>query len=92
MKKCESCFRAPWQLNRLYTPWSFYYNIGINHIVIDQWKGGENMGMSDQQFEVYNALISFVDELIDKEKDEKEREKLKLRKKNILANNKEITT
>lgn len=47
--------------------------------------------MSDQQFEVYNALISFVDELIDKEKDEKEREKLKLRKKNILANNKEIT-
>lgn len=48
--------------------------------------------MSDQQFEVYNALISFVDELIDKEKDEKEREKLKLRKKNILANNKEITT
>lgn len=49
------------------------------------------MGMSDQQFEVYNALISFVDELIDKEKDEKEREKLKLRKKNILANNKEIT-
>lgn len=49
------------------------------------------MGMSDQQFEVYNALISFVDELIDKEKDEKEREKLKLRKKNILANNKEVT-
>ena len=50
------------------------------------------MGMSDQQFEVYNALKPFVDELIDKEKDEKEREKLKLRKKNILANNKEITT
>ena len=48
------------------------------------------MGMSDQQFEVYNALISFVDELIDREKDEREREKLKLRKKNILANNKEI--
>lgn len=48
------------------------------------------MGMSDQQFEVYNALIIFVDELIDKEKDEKEREKLKIRKKNILANNKEI--
>lgn len=49
------------------------------------------MGMSDQQFEVYNALINFVDELIDKEEDEKEREKLKLRKKNILANNKEVT-
>ena len=49
------------------------------------------MGMSDQQFEVYNALLTFVDELIDKEQDEKEREKLKLRKKNILANNKEIT-
>lgn len=48
------------------------------------------MGMSDQQFEVYNALITFVDELIDKEKDEKEKEKLKMRKKNILANNKEI--
>ena len=49
------------------------------------------MGMSDQQFEVYNALLIFVDELIDKEQDEKEREKLKLRKKNILANNEEIT-
>ena len=48
------------------------------------------MGMSDQQFEVYNALIIFIDELIDKEKDEKEREKLKIKKKNILANNKEI--
>ena len=35
------------------------------------------MGMSVEQFEVYNALINFV-------------EKLKLRKKNILANNKEI--
>ena len=44
------------------------------------------MGMSDQQFEVYNALLTFVDELIDKEQDEKEKEKLKLRKKNILAN------
>lgn len=30
------------------------------------------MGMSDLQFEVYNALITFVDELIDREKDEKE--------------------
>ena len=39
------------------------------------------MGMSDLQFEVYNALITFVDELIDKEQDEKEREKLKIRKK-----------
>lgn len=48
------------------------------------------MGMSDQQFEVYNALIVFVDELIDRETDEIEKEKLKLRKKNILANNKEI--
>lgn len=48
------------------------------------------MGMSDEQFQVYNALLTFVDELIDKEQDEKEREKLKLRKKNILANNKEI--
>ena len=53
-------------------------------------KVGDCMGMSDQQFEVYNALISFVDELIDREKDEREREKLKLRKKNILANNKEV--
>lgn len=48
------------------------------------------MGMSDEQFQVYNALINFVDELIDKEQDEKEREKLKLRKKNILANKKDI--
>lgn len=46
------------------------------------------MGMSDLQFEVYNALLNFVDELIDKETDEKE--KLKMRKRNILANNKEI--
>lgn len=46
--------------------------------------------MSDEQFEVYNALLIFIDELIDKEKDEKEKEKLKLRKKNILANNKEV--
>ena len=50
------------------------------------------MGMSDLQFEVYNALISFVDELIDREKDENEKEKLKTRKKNILANNKDIRT
>lgn len=48
------------------------------------------MGMSDQQFEVYNALINFIDELIDRETDEKEKEKLKIRKKNILANNKEV--
>ena len=46
------------------------------------------MGMSDPQFEVYNALITFVDELIDRETDESEKEKLKIRKKNILANNK----
>ena len=49
------------------------------------------MGMSDQQFEVYNALITVFDELIYKEQFEKEREKLKIRKKNILANNKEIS-
>lgn len=53
-------------------------------------KGGDCMGMSDQQFEVYNALITFVDELIDRESDENEKEKLKTRKKNILANNKEV--
>ena len=49
--------------------------------------------MSDPQFEVYNALLNFVDELIDKETDdnENEKEKLKLRKKNILANNKELS-
>ena len=46
--------------------------------------------MRDEQFEVYNALLNFVDELIDKETDEKEKEKLKMRKRNILANNKEI--
>ena len=38
------------------------------------------MGMSDQQFEVYNALLSFIDDLIDREQDEKEREKLKQKK------------
>lgn len=54
-------------------------------------KAGDYMGMSDEQFEVYNALLNFVDELIDKETDEKEKEKLKIRKKNILANNKEIS-
>ena len=48
------------------------------------------MGMSDEQFEADNALITFVDELIDRETDEKERAKLKIRKKNILANNKEV--
>ena len=47
--------------------------------------------MSDPQFEVYNVLLNFVDELIDKETDENEKEKLKLRKKNILANNKEMS-
>ena len=51
-------------------------------------KVGDYLGMSDEQFEVYNALLIFVDELIDKETDEKE--KLKIRKKNILANNKEV--
>jgi hypothetical protein len=53
-------------------------------------KASDDMGMSDQQFEVYNALLTFIDELIDREKDEKEREILKTRKKNILANNKEV--
>lgn len=48
------------------------------------------MGMSDEQFEVYNALLNFLDELIDRETDESEKAKLKLRKKNILANNKEV--
>ena len=48
------------------------------------------MGMSDEQFEVYNALLIFLDELIDKETDETEKAKLKIRKKNILANNKEV--
>lgn len=50
----------------------------------------DEMGMSDKQFEVYNALISFIDELIDREKDLSEKEKLKIRKKNILANNKKV--
>lgn len=41
----------------------------------------EEMGMSDKQFEVYNALLSFIDELIDREKDESEKETLKRKKK-----------
>ncbi len=49
------------------------------------------MGMTGLQFEVCHALITFVDELIDRETDEQEKEKLKLRKRNILANNKEVT-
>jgi hypothetical protein len=49
------------------------------------------MGMSDEQFEVYNALLNFLDELIDNEPDDEKRKELKLRKKNILANNKDIT-
>lgn len=48
------------------------------------------MGMSDKQFEVYNELLMFIDELIDREKDENERAALKKRKKEILANNKKI--
>jgi flagellar biosynthesis chaperone FliJ len=48
------------------------------------------MGMSDEQFEVYNALLTFLDELIDDEPDEEKRKELKNRKKNILANNKEV--
>jgi hypothetical protein len=48
------------------------------------------MDMSNKQFEVYHSLLNFLDELIDREKDEKEREQLKKRKNNILANNKEI--
>ena len=51
----------------------------------------EEMGMTNKQFEVYNALLTFIDELIDREEDEAEKEKLKTRKKNILANNKEIS-
>jgi flagellar biosynthesis chaperone FliJ len=50
----------------------------------------DDMGMSDEQFEVYNALLTFLDELIDQEPDEEKRKALKMRKKNILANNKEI--
>lgn len=59
-------------------------------VLILYYEGGGKMGMSDQQFEVYNALITFIDELIDREQDENEKEKLKKRKKNILANNKEV--
>lgn len=59
--------------------------------VVPTEKAGDFMGMSDQQFEVYNALLCFIDELIDKETDEAEKEKLKTRKKNILANNKELS-
>ena len=46
------------------------------------------MGMSDPQFEVYNALITFVDDLIDRETDESEKETLKIGNKNIIENNK----
>lgn len=52
--------------------------------------GVEEMGMSDEQFEVFTSMINFVDELIDKVKNEEERAVLKQRKKNILKNNKDI--
>ena len=52
--------------------------------------GVEEMGMSDEQFEVFTSMINFVDELIDKVENEEEREVLKQRKKNILKNNKDI--
>lgn len=48
------------------------------------------MDMSDEQFKVYNALLNFIDELIDKETDEKEREKLKIRKRNKLNKQLEV--
>lgn len=51
--------------------------------------GVEEMGMSDEQFQVFTSMINFVDELIDREKNEEEKEALKRRKKNILKNNKE---
>lgn len=66
------------------------YDILILYQSKNTKKVGDRMGMSDQQFEVYNALLTFIDELIDREQDDKEREKLKLRKKNILVNNKEV--
>ncbi|MDD6070384.1 MAG: hypothetical protein PUC12_06135 [Clostridiales bacterium] len=50
----------------------------------------EEMGMSDEQFEVFTSMINFVDELIDKVEDEEEKDVLKQRKKNILKNNKDI--
>lgn len=53
--------------------------------------GNDDMGMSDEQFEVYNALLTFVDELIEDVPDEERRKKLRNHKKNILANNKELT-
>ena len=38
------------------------------------------MDKSDEQFGVYNALLNFLDELIDREKDESEKAKLKIHK------------
>ena len=48
------------------------------------------MGMSDEQFEVYNALLNFVDKLILNVADEDERKKLQEEKQNILANNRNL--
>lgn len=42
------------------------------------------MGMSDEQFEVYNALLNFIDELIYKETDEKRKRKVKKSVKEIF--------
>ncbi|MGN0368358.1 MAG: hypothetical protein ACI4EK_06195 [Wujia sp.] len=48
----------------------------------------EEMGMSDEQFEVYNALINFINELIEEEDDNQKSKDKKERLKNILSNNK----
>lgn len=41
--------------------------------------------MTDEQFEVYNSLVNFTNELIDKQP-QKEQQALKEQLKNILAN------
>ena len=43
--------------------------------------------MTDEQFEVYNSLVNFTNELIDKQP-KKEQQALKEQLKNILANRK----
>ncbi|MGN0246173.1 MAG: hypothetical protein ACI4DK_09450 [Lachnospiraceae bacterium] len=45
--------------------------------------------MTDEQFEVYNSLVNFTNELIDKQP-KKEQQALKEQLKNILANNKPL--
>lgn len=49
----------------------------------------EDFLMTDEQFQVYNSLVNFTNQLIDNQPEEKQKE-LKKQLADILANNKPI--